>query len=210
MSIWDNVKKFAQPYSDDEYDDYDDYDDDYEEEVEEEPVRRAPRPARRSSRPARPARRAPVQREPEPQIEEEDYEEDFSAAFNTVPKAAPAPAPVAAPVAAPAVPAERSFPGKVVSMNRGHAQEIVRFHPTSFQDSRKAATDLVSSKAVIVNLEELDKDASRRMVDFLSGVVFAMDGDVQKIAQNAYVFCPPNMFISGGPETLQSVVEENV
>ena len=30
MSIWDNVKKFAQPYSDDEYDDYDDYDDDYE------------------------------------------------------------------------------------------------------------------------------------------------------------------------------------
>ena len=205
MSIWDNVKKFAQPYSDDEYDDYDDYDDDYEEEVEEEPVRRAPRPARRSSRPARPARRAPVQREPEPQIEEEDYEEDFSAAFNTVPKATPAPAPVAAP----AVPAERSFPGKVVSMNRGHAQEIVRFHPTSFQDSRKAATDLVSSKAVIVNLEELDKDASRRMVDFLSGVVFAMDGDVQKIAQNAYVFCPPNMFISGGPETLQSVVEEN-
>ena len=206
MSIWDNVKKFAQPYSDDEYDDYDDYDDDYEEEVEEEPVRRAPRPARRSSRPARPARRAPVQREPEPQIEEEDYEEDFSAAFNTVPKATPAPAPVAAP----AVPAERSFPGKVVSMNRGHAQEIVRCHPTSFQDSRKAATDLVSSKAVIVNLEELDKDASRRMVDFLSGVVFAMDGDVQKIAQNAYVFCPPNMFISGGPETLQSVVEENV
>ena len=206
MSIWDNVKKFAQPYSDDEYDDYDDYDDEYEEEVEEEPVRRAPRPARRSSRPARPARRAPVQREPEPQIEEEDYEEDFSAAFNTVPKAAPASAPVAAPVAAPA---ERTFPGKVVSMGRSHAQEIVRFHPTSFQDSRKAATDLVSSKAVIVNLEELDKDASRRMVDFLSGVVFAMDGDVQKIAQNAYVFCPPNMFISGGPETLQSVVEEN-
>ena len=200
MSIWDNVKKFAQPYSDDEYDDYDDEYDDYEDEVEEEPVRRAPRTARRS---ARPARRAPVQREPEPEIEEADYEEDFTAAFNSVPKASTAPAPVAAPAA----PAERSFPGKVVSMNRNQ-QEIVRFHPTSFQDSRKAATDLVSSKAVIVNLEELDKDASRRMVDFLSGVVFAMDGDVQKIAQNAYVFCPPNMFITGGPETLQSVVEE--
>ena len=202
MSIWDKVKKYAQPYSDDEYDDYDDYEDDYEDEVEEEPVRRAPRPARR------PARRAPMQREPEPQIEEDDYEENFAAAFNTVPKAPAAPAP--APVAAPAAPAERTFPGRVVAMNRGPAQEIVRFHPTSFQDSRKAATDLVSSKAVIVNLEELDKDASRRMVDFLSGVVFAMDGDVQKIAQNAYVFCPPNMFISGGPETLQSVVEENV
>jgi cell division inhibitor SepF len=199
MSIWDNVKKFAQPYSDDEYDDYDDYDDEYDDEVEEEPVRRAPRKAPRATRAPR---RNPVQRDPEPEIEEDDYEEDFTAAFNSVPKT---PAPVVA--AAPAAPAERSFPGKVVSMGR-HAQEIVRFHPTSFQDSRKAATDLVASKAVIVNLEELDKDASRRMVDFLSGVVFAMDGDVQKIAQNAYVFCPPNMFITGGPEALQSVVEE--
>lgn len=200
MSIWDNVKKFAQPYSDDEYDDYDDYDDDYEDEVEEEPVRRAPK---KSSRTQRPSRRAPAQREPEPEIDEDDYEEDFASAFNAVPKTSTAVAP-----AAPGAPAERTFPGKVVSMKRGAAQEIVRFHPTSFQDSRKAATDLVASKAVIVNLEELDKDSSRRMVDFLSGVVFAMDGDVQKIAQSAYVFCPPNMFITGGPEALQSVVED--
>lgn len=200
MSIWDNVKKFAQPYSDDEYDDYDDYDDDYEDEVEEEPARRAPRKAPRIQRSSR---RAPAQREPEPEIEEEDYEEDFTSAFNSVPKASTAVAPAAS-----SAPAERTFPGKVVSMSRGAAQEIVRFHPTSFQDSRKAASDLVASKAVIVNLEELDKDASRRMVDFLSGVVFAMDGDVQKIAQSAYVFCPPNMFITGGPEALQSVVED--
>lgn len=199
MNIWENMKKIVQPYSDDEYDDYDDYDE-YDDEVDEEPVRQAPR---RNTRPSRPTRRVPMQREPEPEIEEDDYEEDFSSAFNTVPKAP------AAPVAtAPAAPAERSFPGKVVSMNRNAAQEIVRFHPTSFQDSRKAATDLVASKAVIVNLEELDKDSSRRMVDFLSGVVFAMNGDVQKIAQSAYVFCPPNMFITGGPETLQSVAEE--
>ena len=200
MSIWDNMKKIVQPYSDDEYDDYDDYDD-YEDEIEEEPVRQAPR---RSSRPSRPVRRAPMQREPEPEIEEDDYDEDFTSAFNSMPQtSASAPAP-----AAPAASAERKFPGKVVSMNRGQAQEIVRFHPTSFQDSKKAATDLVASKAVIVNLEDLDKDSARRMVDFLSGVVFAMNGDVQKIAQGAYVFCPPNMFITGGPETLQSVVEE--
>ena len=199
MSIWDNVKKFAQPYSDDEYDDYDDYDDDFEE-VEEEPVRRAPR--KPAARPARAPRRMPaLEREPEP-IEDETDEDDYDSAFNSVPKAAPAPA--AAPAAAPA-----SFPGKVVSMNRGGSQqEIVRFHPSSFQDSRKAAKDLVASKAVIVNLENLDKDAARRMVDFLSGVVFAMDGDVQKIAQSAYVFCPPNVFISGGPEEVQTTVEE--
>ena len=200
MSIWDNVKKFAQPYSDDEYDDYDDYEDDFEDEVEEEPVRRAPRKA--PARAPRAPRRAPVVREPDPVIEE-DEEDDYESAFNAMAKpAAPASAPVAAAPAAP------SFPGKVVGMKRGNAQEIVRFHPTSFQDSRKAATDLVASKAVIVNLEDLDKDASRRMVDFLSGVVFAMDGDVQKIAQSAYVFCPPNVFITGGPDEIQAVAEE--
>ena len=202
MSIWDNVKKFAQPYSDDEYDDYDDYDDDFEE-VEEEPVRR---PARKPARPARAPRRMPaLERESEP-VEDETDEDDYDSAFNSVPKAAPAPVAAPAPAAAPA-----SFPGKVVSMNRvGSQQEIVRFHPNSFQDSRKAAKDLVSSKAVIVNLENLDKDSARRMVDFLSGVVFAMDGDVQKIAQSAYVFCPPNVFITGGPEEIQAVAEEIV
>ena len=199
MSIWDNVKKFAQPYSDDEYDDYDDYEDDFEEEVEEEPVRRAPRKA-----PVRAPRaaRKPVSK-PEP-VEEEEFEDDYETAFNSVPKASvPAPAPVAAP-------APVSFPGKVVSSKRGNAQEIVRFHPSTFQDSRKAASDLVASKAVIVNLEDLDKDSARRMVDFLSGVVFAMDGDVQKIAQSAYVFCPPNVFITGGQDEVQAVAEELV
>ena len=199
MSIWDNVKKFAQPYSDDEYDDYDDYEEEFEEEVEEEPVRRAPRRA-----PARAPRaaRKPIAK-PEP-MEEEEFEDDYETAFNSVPKASvPAPAPVAAP-------APVSFPGKVVSSKRGNAQEIVRFHPSTFQDSRKAASDLVASKAVIVNLEDLDKDSARRMVDFLSGVVFAMDGDVQKIAQSAYVFCPPNVFITGGQDEVQAVAEELV
>ena len=197
MSIWDNVKKFAQPYSDDEYDDYDDYEEEFEEEVTEEPVRRAPR--RAPARAPRAARKPAPQREVAP-VEEEEFEDDYETAFNSVPKAS-TPAPVAAP-------APVNFPGKVVSSKRGNAQGIVRFHPTSFQDSRKAATDLVASKAVIVNLEDLDKDSARRMVDFLSGVVFAMDGEVQKIAQGAYVFCPPNVFITGGQDEVQTVAEE--
>ena len=199
MSIWDNVKKFAQPYSDDEYDDYDDYDDDYED-IDEEPAPRPQRKAPRASRPA--ARRSAPVRESIPQEDpEDDYEDDYETSFASVPKAAPAP--VAAPAAAPA-----PFAGKVVSMNKNASQELVRFHPTTFQDSRKAAKDLIASKAVIVNLEDVDKETSRRMVDFLSGVVFAMDGDVQKIAKSAYVFCPPNVFVTGGPEAVAAAAEE--
>ena len=87
--------------------------------------------------------------------------------------------------------------------------DLERLNEKIYNKIYEAAKDLVASKAVIVNLDHMEDETSpRRMVDFLSGVVFAMDGDVQKIAQNAYVFCPPNMFITGGPEALQSVVEE--
>ena len=128
MSFWDNVKKFAQPYADDEYDDYDedDYMDDYEE--EEEPVRRASRRA--------PAAPAPV----------EEEEEDSFGFEPMVP---------AAPVAS-AAPA-RDFSGKVLSMNSSNKQEVVLFRPSSFNDTSKAADDLKNRKAVIVNMENVDK-----------------------------------------------------
>lgn len=61
MSLWDNVKKFAAPYSDDDYDDYDEDEEDTEDEYEEEEER----PARRSAPARRPRAAAPVEDEPE-------------------------------------------------------------------------------------------------------------------------------------------------
>ena len=64
--------------------------------------------------------------------------------------------------------------------------------------------------AVIVNMENVDKAMARRVVDFLSGCVYALDGDVKKIAQSAYLFCPHNMDIVGDLETLQAEVESYI
>ena len=181
MSFWDNVKKFAQPYADDEYDDYDDdeYVDEYEE--EEEPVRRSPRRA--------PAAPAPV----------EEEEDDFG--FEAM-------APVA-PVTTSAAPA-RDFGGKVLNMSSGNKQDVVLFRPNSFNDTSKAADDLKNRKAVIVNMENVDKAMARRVVDFLSGCVYALEGDVKKIAKSAYLFCPHNMNIVGDLESLQAEVESYI
>ena len=182
MSFWDNVKKFAQPYSDDEYDDYDEDEeflDDYEE-------------------PAAPARRAPARRrapEPAPMSDEMDEEDDdFGFGLAAAPKAAP-------------VTANTGFKGQVVSMATGSKQEVVLFRPTSFNDTSKAADDLRNRKAVLLNLENVDKAMSRRVVDFLSGCVYAVDGSVKKVAQNAYIFCPHNMDVVGDLEALQAEVE---
>ena len=185
MSFWDNVKKFAQPYADDDYDDYDEdeeYLDDYEE-------------------PAAPARRAPARRRaPEPAPVEDDLaadDDDFG--FGLAPASKPA---------APA--ASTGFKGQVVSMATGAKQEVVLFRPTNFNETSKAADDLRNRKAVIVNMENVDKAMARRVVDFLSGCVYALDGDVKKIAQSAYLFCPHNMDIVGDLETLQAEVESYI
>ena len=185
MSFWDNVKKFAQPYAEDEYDDEyeDEYMDDFDE--PEEPVRRAPRRA-----PAMPT--APVKQE----------NDNFG--FNAVAPSAPV-----APVAAPSAPVSTGFTGSVVNMNT-NKQEVVLFRPGSFNDTSKAADDLRNRKAVIVNMENVDKAMARRVVDFLSGCVYAMDGTVKKIAQSAYLFCPSHLAVTGDLESMQSEVESYV
>ena len=97
------------------------------------------------------------------------------------------------------------FSGNVVSMS--NKQEVVLFHPVSFNDTSKAADHLRAKKAVIVNMENVDKAMARRVVDFLSGCAYAVDGKVKKIAQSTYLFCPFNMEVTGDLENLQAEVE---
>ena len=179
MSFWDNVKKFTQPYSDDEYEDYDEEEmDDFGDELDE--------PAPRS-------RRAPAF----------GSSASGSAAMDFGSVAAAAPAATATP-AAPV-----NYGGTVTSAS-GNKQEVVLYHAKAFDDAAKAADELRSRRAIILNMENVDKAMARRVVDFLSGCVYALDGDVKKIAQSAYLFCPHNMDIVGDLETLQAEVESYI
>ncbi len=162
MSFWDNVKKFAQPYADDEYDEYDEGVDVYED--EDEP---APRASRRTSE---------------------------NAATDSVGSASAE---------------SSSFNGKVLNMS-SNKQSVVLFRPSSFSDASKAADDLREKKVVIVNLENVDKGMARRVVDFLSGCAYALDGKARKIAQSTYLFCPHNMDVLGDLENIQSEAESYV
>ena len=177
MSFWDNVKKFAQPYADEDYDDYDEDElDEFEEEV-------APAPRER--------RRAP--------------------AFGSAPASESVdftPAAPAAPAAAPERPS--GFGGQILSMSNGSKQEVVLFHAKAFDDAAKAADELRNRRAVILNMENVDKALTRRVVDFLSGCVYALDGQVKKIAQSTYLFCPHSMDIVGDLETLRAEAESYI
>ena len=181
MSFLDNLKKFAQPYADDDYDDYDDDEEYLDDEYDEPAPRRAP--SRRS---------APAPAPVEDDLEDDDF--GFGVSAPAAPAAAPAP----------------SFSGRVVNMSTGAKQEVVLFRPANFGDTTKAADSLRSNKAVVLNLENVDKAMSRRVVDFLSGCVYALSGSVKKIAQSAYLFCPLNMDVVGDLESLQAEVESYI
>ena len=170
MSILDNLKRFVQPYSDD--DDYEDYDDevvDEDEEVIAEPTPRGRRPS------------------PFANVTANAAPESTSTTSST----------------------SSNFNGQVLNMNSGK-QEVVLFHAKSFDDAAKAADELVKKKAVILNMENVDKALTRRVVDFLSGSVYSLEGKVKKIAQSTYLFCPHNMNVSGDLENLQSEIDSYI
>ena len=86
-------------------------------------------------------------------------------------------------------------------------QEVVLFHAKTFDDAAKAANELRRKKAVILNMENVDKALTRRVVDFLSGSVYALDGSVKKVAQSTYLFCPHNMDVVGDLENVQGGID---
>ena len=159
------MKKFAQPYSDDEYDEYEDEMDEMDEEQESTPR------SRRTS----------------PFASTQDTERSFSGSASPT----------------------SGFGGQVINMSSGK-QEVVLFHAKNFENAAKAADELRRKKAVILNMENVDKALTRRVVDFLSGSVYALDGSVKKIAQSTYLFCPHNMDVVGDLESIQSEIESYI
>ncbi len=134
--------------------------------------------------------------------DEEGYEEEAPRRNREV-EAEPEAA--AAPVATAATP-KNGFNGQVLNINSAK-QEVVLFRPEAFSDCTKAADDLRDKKAVIVNMENVDKALARRVVDFLTGCAYSLDGKPTKIAQSTYLFSPHSMDVSGTLENVQPETE---
>lgn len=76
------------------------------------------------------------------------------------------------------------------------AMKLVVIEPASFEESPKLVDSLKSRKPVILNLENLDSETARKIFDFISGATYALNGSVQKVANNIFVFAPENVDIS--------------
>ena len=85
---------------------------------------------------------------------------------------------------------------KVVSMPQTQQIKMVISQPTTFDQSEEICEFLKEKKSVIVNLEYVNKDVARRIVDFISGGVYALDGYIQKISNSIFLVAPSNYEIT--------------
>ncbi len=74
-------------------------------------------------------------------------------------------------------------------------EEIVVLEPSSFGDAREIAETLKQKKSILLNMRKTDKELARRIVDFLSGISYAVDGHSQKVAEQIYLFTPGHIEI---------------
>lgn len=89
----------------------------------------------------------------------------------------------------------RAGGASVVNKMGGNTSQfkMVVIEPEGFKDSEKLVDNLKAKKPIIINLEKLDSDVARKIFDFLSGATFALDGHVQKVANNIFLFTPANV-----------------
>ena len=85
---------------------------------------------------------------------------------------------------------------KVVNMPQTQQIRMVISQPTTFEQSEEICNYLKDRKSVIVNLEYVNKDVARRIVDFISGAVHALDGHIQKISNSIFLIAPINYEIA--------------
>ena len=85
---------------------------------------------------------------------------------------------------------------KVVNMPQVQQVKMVISQPTTFEQSEEICNYLKEKKSVIVNLEYVNKDVARRIIDFISGAVHALDGHIQKVSNAIFLVAPINYEIA--------------
>ena len=87
--------------------------------------------------------------------------------------------------------------GKVVNIHATTQLKVVLVKPERFEAASEIADHLKEKRTGVVNLESTHKDIARRLIDFLSGVAYAGEGKIKKVAANTYIITPYSVDIQG-------------
>ena len=98
---------------------------------------------------------------------------------------------------APAPEAEQRRSNKVVNIRAATQLQVVLVKPEKFDDASAIADHLREKRTVVLNLESTNKEIARRLLDFLSGVAYANEGKIKKVAISTYIITPYNVGFMG-------------
>lgn len=88
----------------------------------------------------------------------------------------------------------------VVSIKSGMSSaksQIVLYEPRVYSDAKDVAQNLLKNKAVVINFSRMDDSSAKRIVDFITGTVFALDGEIQRIGDRIFLATPPKFVTDG-------------
>jgi cell division inhibitor SepF len=93
---------------------------------------------------------------------------------------------------------QRKEKGNIVSLSSIQSQsKVILLEPHSYDEVQEIADYLKNRKAVVINVQRISRDQAKRIVDFLSGTVYAIGGDIQKLGSNIFLCTPDNVDVTG-------------
>ena len=94
-------------------------------------------------------------------------------------------------------PSHRQRSDKVVNINTTTQLQVVLCKPEKYEEAAAIADNLNAKRTVVLNLESTNRDIARRLLDFLSGVAYANNGQIKRVANSTYIITPYNVDVMG-------------
>lgn len=91
----------------------------------------------------------------------------------------------------------RTNNSKIVNIHTNIQMEVVVIHPESYDEAQDICDHIRAKKPVVINLEKMDFDIAQRIMDFVSGAVYAFGGNLQRVTNNIFIIAPDNVDIAG-------------
>ncbi|TCK98103.1 cell division inhibitor SepF [Natranaerovirga hydrolytica] len=86
---------------------------------------------------------------------------------------------------------------KVVNIHTNIQMEVIVIHPESYDEAQDICDHIKSKRPVVINLENMERDIAQRIMDFISGSCYSLNGNLQRITNNIFIIAPENVDIAG-------------
>lgn len=98
--------------------------------------------------------------------------------------------------------APKAAPASSMSQDPSKVRVLI-YKPLSYEDTQNIIDNLKEKKSIVVNLDDLEIDVAQRILDFISGAVYALNGSIRKAARNIFVIAPFNVDVSSNSNEMQ-------